>query len=177
MHALHCGQPASAVKELPAHAAPRHTLFKTVEGTWALDSGSQPLTSFLRACGVPFLVAPLLGKAFDSDHMLISVKGGYFTVSLSRNGWSLPIKLQTDATYSLAGKTVIRTPRGEQVGRLLQPHPGWTPRELHIERVGPDEGEHVEEHYVVAGDEKLEATLRHVRGSAVTEVRRTFKRI
>merc|ERR1712022_45705 len=81
-------------------------------------------------------------------------------ISVRRNGWSLPVQLQTDSTYNHEGATQIDTPRGEQQGRLLQPLDSRL-QAVHIERLGPADGESVHESYVLTSKDEIHSTLSH----------------
>merc|ERR1711998_502810 len=71
----------------------------TLEGVWSVHGRSESLSPFLRACGVPRLVAPLMAKLFNDDMTEIRrapATSPSVRISVRRNGWSLPVQLQTD---------------------------------------------------------------------------------
>ena len=99
------------------------------------------------------------------------------TIETPRSGWSLPIKLQTDATYSRHKETIVATPRGPQRASLVTA--SHAPMAVEIIKLGPSEGEFVTEHYVTTDDGNLEQQLTHRAADGRTEVvvRRVFKRV
>ena len=160
-----------------------------LSGVWSVDAGaSDSLSGFLRACGVPRAVAPLLAKKFDGDDLVIDVTlgdGGAVSLSTPRSGWFLPVKLQTDAAYAPGQDVTLDTPRGPQLGRLCQPAQpsrGSALPLLQVERHGPSDGEVVVESYAIleapageaaGGGHALEQVVTHVEpgGAEVTAVR------
>ncbi len=140
-------------------------------GVWTLDAHeSESLSGFLRACGVPRVVAPVLARKFDGDLLMIDVADGAVGVSTPRSGWELPIKLQTDAVYAPGHDVTIETPRGPQRGRLREPTQlrapsrGSAPPLLQLERHGPSDGELVVESYAIV--EAAEAAAGPAPGSS-----------
>ena len=145
-----------------------------LSGQWELDKeSSEPLTPFLKACGVPIVVAPFLSKAFDGDDLEIVNEAGTQSVAiaLKRNGWSLPFKLQTDASYTVGEETSISTPRGPQQGSIM----AQDDSSFSIKRAGPGPMEHVEEHYALT-ETGLQMTLKHVDEKETITVQRNFRR-
>jgi len=118
-----------------------------------------------------------LARKFDSDHLVLKAEGDEITIETPRSGWSLPIKLQTDATYSRHKETIVATPRGPQRASLVTA--SHAPMAVEIIKLGPSEGEFVTEHYVTTDDGNLEQQLTHRAADGRTEVvvRRVFKRV
>jgi len=151
-----------------------------LSGEWVLDtkkSSHGALRPFLIACGAPRVFAGPLARKFDSDHLVLKAEGDEITIETPRSGWSLPIKLQTDATYSRHKETIVATPRGPQRASLVTA--SHAPMAVEIIKLGPSEGEFVTEHYVTTDDGNLEQQLTHRAADGRTEVvvRRVFKRV
>jgi hypothetical protein len=148
----------------------------SITGVWRLlPCESDSLKPFLIDCGVPRLAAPFLASAFNKDKIYIqrNVQSDTVSVKLKREGWSLPIKLQTDATYIRDQAVDLETPRGPQTCRKLES----SERKLTIKKEGPSPNEQVDEHYILIDENMLMQTLRHRHGNTInTELRRFFSR-
>eukprot|EP00967_Tisochrysis_lutea_P145014 scaffold271737_cov35-Tisochrysis_lutea.AAC.1 len=149
----------------------------SLSGEWELDraaSEAGALREFLLACGAPRIFAGPLARKFDSDRLVITISDSSVTLATPRNGWSLPIKLQTDATYTRGSETILSTPRGNQRASLIQSKDGF----IEIVKDGPAVGERVTERYTAVGG-RLEQELHHLSpdGKKEVVVRRTFKRV
>merc|ERR1711920_598868 len=150
----------------------------TKEGVWRLiDSESDSLKPFLYHCGVPRLVVPLMASAFNKDKLYIQQnESGEVSVELKRDGWNLPVKLQTAVTYSEDKPQqilLVDTPRGPQQCRLIES----SDTRLVIRKMGPSPDEQVDEEYALIDENKLHQILRHRNGETVnTELNRFFQR-
>eukprot|EP00962_Isochrysis_galbana_P030457 scaffold9882_cov133-Isochrysis_galbana.AAC.1 len=148
-----------------------------LSGEWVLDRSATQggaLREFLLACGAPRIFAGPLARKFDSDHLVIAASAEAVSLATPRNGWSLPIKLQTDATYSRGTETIVATPRGSQRASLSRTD---SVNVIEIVKLGPAVGERVTERYT-ALEGRLEQELHHMSpdGKAEVIVRRVFKR-
>jgi hypothetical protein len=148
-----------------------------LSGEWILDrsaSEAGALQEFLLACGAPRIFAGPLARKFDSDHLVIAASAESVSLATPRKGWTLPIKLQTDATYSRGTETIVATPRGSQLASLS---PTESADVIEIVKLGPAVGERVTERYTTV-DGKLKQELHHVSpdGKSEVVVHRVFKR-
>jgi hypothetical protein len=148
-----------------------------LNGEWVLDRSAcegGALREFLLACGAPRIFADPLARKFDSDHLVVAASVEAVSLATPRNGWSLTITLQTDATYIIGNETIVSTPRGSQRASLSRI--GGV-NVIEIVKLGPSVGERVTERYTAVGN-RLEQVLRHLSpdGKSEVTVQRVFKR-
>lgn len=138
-------------------------------GTWKLDEQrSDSFVPILKAAGAPKLLAGTISKVLNRDVMDLTLSKKQRSVDFYSR------QMKRTISYNQEEITSIKTPKGNQYGRILERHDN----KVVMERLGPKKGERMVDIWSATDDddELVYHTIHQAVDGTETRARRVFVR-